>query len=84
MGPDELIKAVRERVSAGAVWIKILISGGISTQGGDIAEATMTLAEMEAVIDSAHRFGRKVTAHSGSPPATSTAVDLGIDCIEHG
>ncbi len=83
-GPDELTKAVRERVAAGASWIKILISGGISTRGGDIAEATMTPAEMEAVIDVAHRFGRKVTAHSGSPQATSTAVDLGIDCIEHG
>ena len=58
-GPDELIKAVRERVSAGAVWIKILISGGISTQGGDIAEATMTLAEMEAVIDSAIVSGER-------------------------
>ena len=83
-GPSELIKAVRERVNAGASWIKILISGGISTQGGNIAEATMTPGEMEAVIDAAHRFGRKVTAHSGSPQATSTAVDLGIDCIEHG
>ncbi len=65
-GPYELMKAVRERVSDGASWIKIAISGGIASQGGAIAEATMTPEEMEAVIDSAHRFGRKVTAHSGS------------------
>ena len=83
-GPYELMKAVRERVTDGASWIKIMISGGIASQGGAIAEATMTPEEMEAVIDAAHRFGRKVTAHSGSPQATSTAVDLGIDCIEHG
>ena len=83
-GSDELIKAVRNRSSLGAKWIKILISGGISTQGGDIAEALMTPEEMEAVIDAAHRFGLKVTAHSGSPQATSVAVDLGIDSIEHG
>ncbi len=83
-GPYELMKAVRERVADGASWIKIAISGGIASQGGAIAEATMTPEEMEAVIDSAHRFGRKVTAHSGSPQATSTAVDLGVDCIEHG
>ena len=79
-----LMKAVRERVNDGAKWIKIMISGGIASQGGAIAEATMTPEEIEAVIDSAHRFGRKVTAHSGSPQATSIAVDLGIDCIEHG
>ena len=44
----------------------------------------MTPSEIEAVIDAAHRFGRKVTAHSGSPQATSVAVDAGVDCIEHG
>ena len=83
-GPYELIKAVRSRVADGAVWIKIFTSGGISTPGGDISEALMTPEEIEAVIDAAHRFGRKVTAHSGSSKATSLAVDAGIDCIEHG
>lgn len=83
-GADEVIRAVRERVSDGASWIKIAISGGIASRHGAIAEATMTPAEIEAVIDAAHRFGRKVTAHSGSPKATVLAVELGIDCIEHG
>jgi imidazolonepropionase-like amidohydrolase len=83
-GPYELMKAVRIRVSQGASWIKIAISGGIATQGGAIAEALMTPEEIGAVVDTAHRFGRKVTAHSGSPQATRVAVDAGIDCIEHG
>ncbi|MGH9324445.1 MAG: amidohydrolase family protein [Vicinamibacteria bacterium] len=83
-GPEELMKAVRTRVREGASWIKIAISGGIASQGGDIAEALMTPEEISAVIDSAHRYGRKVTAHSGSPQATRVAVDAGIDCIEHG
>jgi imidazolonepropionase-like amidohydrolase len=83
-GPYELIKAARKEISAGADWIKILISGGIATNGGDISEALMTPEEINAVIDAAHRFGAKVTAHSGSPAATNIAVDAGIDCIEHG
>ncbi len=83
-GPYELIKAARKEISAGAQWIKILISGGIATNGGDISKALMTPEEINAVIDAAHRFGAKVTAHSGSPQATSIAVDAGIDCIEHG
>lgn len=83
-GPHELVKAARLQISSGASWIKILISGGIATDGGDIAEALMTPEEINAVIDAAHRFGAKVTAHSGSPAATSIAVDAGIDCIEHG
>ncbi len=83
-GPDELVKAARKQISLGADWIKILISGGIATDGGDIAKALMTPEEINAVVDAAHRFGAKVAAHSGSPAATSVAVDAGIDSIEHG
>ncbi len=83
-GPYELIKAARTQIMAGAKWIKILISGGIATDGGGLANALMTPEEIGAVIDAAHRFGVKVTAHSGSSAATNVAVDAGIDCIEHG
>ena len=83
-GPYELIKAARKEISAGADWIKILISGGIATNGGDLAEALMTPEEINAVVDAAHRFGKKVTAHSGSSAATSVAIEAGIDSIEHG
>ena len=44
----------------------------------------MTPEEINAVVDAAHRFGAKVAAHSGSPVATSVAIDAGIDSIEHG
>lgn len=83
-GPAEFRKAVRREIRAGASWIKVAISGGIATPGGDIAASFMTLDEMEAVTDIAHRHGVKVTAHSGSPAATIDAVHAGIDCIEHG
>ena len=83
-GPYELIKATRTQISAGASWIKILISGGIATDGGGLTAALMTPEEVQAVIDAAHRFGVKVTAHSGSPVATDIAIDAGLDCVEHG
>lgn len=83
-GPYELMKAARLEISAGASWVKILISGGIATDGGGIAEALMTPEEINAVVDAAHRFGAKVAAHSGSPVATDIAVDAGVDSIEHG
>lgn len=83
-GPTEFRKAVRDEIYAGATWIKILISGGISDERGAIAASHMTRDETEAVTDTAHRHGAKVTAHSGSPSATSEAIDAGVDCIEHG
>jgi imidazolonepropionase-like amidohydrolase len=83
-GPYELMKAARKEISAGADWVKIMISGGIATEGGSIGKALMTPEEISAIIDVAHRFGAKVAAHSGSSAATSIAVDAGIDSIEHG
>lgn len=83
-GPYELMKATRAEIAAGASLIKIAISGGIATDGGAIAEALMTPAEIAAVVDAAHRFDTPVTAHSGSSAATQSAIDAGIDGIEHG
>lgn len=83
-GPYELMKAARREISAGASWIKILISGGIATDGGGIAQALMTPEEINVVVDAAHRFGAKVAAHSGSSEATKIAIDAGVDSIEHG
>ena len=54
-----------------STWIKVAISGGISDRRGEIAAAHMTTDEMQAVADIAHRHGVKVTAHSGSPAATT-------------
>jgi imidazolonepropionase-like amidohydrolase len=83
-GPYELMKAARREISAGASWVKILISGGIATDGGDMSKALMTPEEINAVVDAAHRFGARVAAHSGSSEATDIAIDAGIDSIEHG
>lgn len=83
-GPAELIKAARREISGGASWIKIMISGGVATEGGGIGKALMTPEEINAVVDTAHRFGARVAAHSGSPAATDIAIDAGIDSIEHG
>jgi imidazolonepropionase-like amidohydrolase len=78
------MKAARREISAGASWVKILISGGIATDGGDMSKALMTPEEINAVVDAAHRFGARVAAHSGSSEATDIAIDAGIDSIEHG
>ncbi|MBN7795586.1 amidohydrolase family protein [Parahaliea mediterranea] len=83
-GPYELIKKARQEISRGASWVKILISGGIATDGGGIAQPLMTPEEINAVVDAAHRFGARVAAHSGSTLATDVAVDAGVDSIEHG
>lgn len=83
-GPAELSKAARLQIKAGASWIKIAISGGISDTHGDISAAPMTDSELSTIIEVAHRNGVKVTAHNGSSEAAMQALKFGVNCFEHG
>src|SRR5580704_9955004 len=71
-GADDFRRGVRRQISAGADLIKMMISGGIAGE------------EMAAVIQTAHAWGRKVTAHAGPAGIIEQAVRLGLDCVEHG
>jgi imidazolonepropionase-like amidohydrolase len=82
-GPEEMRVETRRQILLGAKWVKIMISRGLASTG-DISAADMTIDEMRAVTDTAHRQGVKVAAHTGSPQATLDALDAGVDSFEHG
>lgn len=43
----------------------------------------MTMAEVEAVVDEAHRRGLKVVAHAHRPEEIRRGIAAGVDCFEH-
>ena len=75
---------VRQQIRAGADLIKVMISGGISGQHETITTRQVARDELEAAITTAHEWNRKVTAHAGPAGVTAEAVELGLDCVEHG
>ena len=83
-GADGLRSAVREVCRDGADFIKIMASGGISTAGSTVMAPEFTDDEFVAVIDEAHRRGRKIAAHGHGGPGVASAVRAGVDSIEHG
>lgn len=83
-GPAEFRRGVRRQVSRGADLIKVMISGGIAGQHEEIDTPQLALDELDAVIETAHAWGRKVTAHAGPAGAIAAAVERGLDCVEHG
>ncbi|PKB14834.1 imidazolonepropionase-like amidohydrolase [Novosphingobium kunmingense] len=83
-GPDDCRRAAREQVRLGADVIKFAATGGVlSNVAGGLGQQ-MTDAEMKAVIDTAHGFGRKAAAHSHAKEGTLAAVNAGVDTIDHG
>ncbi len=74
-GPDEMRRAVREQVRAGADLIKIMACH-------DTLE--FTDEELKAVIDESHRNGLPITAHATYNDAIFRVAQFGIDVVEHG
>jgi imidazolonepropionase-like amidohydrolase len=77
-------RGVRTQVKAGADLVKVMISGGISGRHETITTRQVTREELAAAITTAHEWGRKVTAHAGPSEVIGEAVELGLDCVEHG
>ena len=83
-GPDDLRKAVREQLRAGADVIKLVATGGVMTPGVDPRAAQLTLEELRAGVDEAHRARRRAAAHAMADEGIAWCLDAGIDTIEHG
>ncbi len=83
-GADGFRKLTRQQIRAGADLIKVCISGGIAGRHEAIDTPQLLDDEMAAVIQVAHDWGRKVTAHAGPADSIRRAVELGLDCVEHG
>jgi imidazolonepropionase-like amidohydrolase len=82
-GPWGCRKAAREQLKRGVDVLKINACGGSL----DLAEPwhqEMTLEEMAAVCDEAHRAKKRVAAHTSGGPAITDAILAGVNSIEHG
>jgi imidazolonepropionase-like amidohydrolase len=83
-GPDRLREAVRYQVKYGADVIKFCASGGVLSLADEVDTPQLTLAEMTALCDEAHRLRKKVACHCHGDQAARDAVFAGVDSIEHG
>lgn len=83
-GIDEVRKAVRYQVKHGADVIKLCATGGVMSQGDGVGNSQMTLDELRAAVDEAHRADRRVAAHAHGNAGIRDAVQAGVDSIEHG
>lgn len=75
-GPEDARAKVRAQVALGADVIKIRLTPD---------RPLPSLAEMRAMVEEAHRLGRRVAVHTWVPAdaAVQLAVEAGVDSIEH-
>ena len=83
-GPDEIRKAVRTNLKAGADFIKILATGAVLSRGTPPGAQQYTEEELRVAVDEATRWGRHVAAHAHGTDGIKAALRAGIHTIDHG
>lgn len=84
-GADNIRKAVREQVKYGADWIKFYADRRYFMKDGALHSwVNFTEEEMKAMVDEAHRLGRRVAAHAMGWDGIDASLRAGVDSIEHG
>jgi imidazolonepropionase-like amidohydrolase len=85
-GPEAARAMVRAQLKDGATHIKIYPSGGYSfTPEGELkVTATLTLEELQAIVDEAHKNRSRVMAHDFGGQGLTDSIIAGVDTIEHG
>jgi len=71
---DEARQAVRQALYDGADCIKVIVNTD---------SRVVSLEEMKAIVEEAHRVHKKVAAHAIGNDATRIAAEAGVDSIEH-
>lgn len=82
-GVDAVRRQVRENVKRGADVIKFMASAGVLSAEESVGAPQYSQAEMDAIVDESHRWGRKVAAHAHGAEAIKMAIRAGVDSVEH-
>ena len=83
-GPEDCMRAVRTQIRAGADIIKITATGGVLSNTAAGLNQQFSDPELTAIVESAHRMGRQVTAHAHGVDGINAFLRAGGDSIEHG
>ncbi len=82
-GVEAVRRQVREDVKRGADVIKFMASAGVLSAEESVGAPQYSQAEMDAIVDESHRWGRKVAAHAHGAEAIKMAIKAGVDSVEH-
>ena len=79
-------QAVRDQVAHGADLIKVYAAYDFSftPEGKIVIPPTFTAEEINAIVDEAHKKGRKVACHAFGGEGLRNCISAGVDSIEHG
>ena len=83
-GPEDALRAVRQRYQDGVDLIKITATGGVLSVASSGQNPQFTEDEIRAIVGIADDYGFRVAAHAHGAEGIKRAVRAGVASIEHG
>ncbi len=83
-GPDEALKAVRQRYKDGSDVIKLTVTGGVLSLAKSGDNPQFTDDELEAIMTAAKDYNFVVAVHAHGAEGMKRAIRAGVDSVEHG
>jgi imidazolonepropionase-like amidohydrolase len=83
-GVDAIRRKIRWEVKYGADVIKVMATAGAMSEEESVEAALYTQDELDAVVDEARMWGRKVAAHAHGTEGIKRAVRAGVASVDHG
>jgi imidazolonepropionase-like amidohydrolase len=83
-GVDAVRQKVRYLVKYGADVIKFGASAGVLSEEESVGAPQYTQEEMNAIVEEARLWGRRVCAHAHGTEAIKMAIRAGVTSVEHG
>jgi imidazolonepropionase-like amidohydrolase len=83
-GPEEVRKATRALLRAGADFIKLHATGGVMSPSDEPSHTQFSVEEITVMVKTAGAAGKTCMAHAQGTPGIKNAVLAGVESIEHG
>src|SRR5207302_10345320 len=85
-GPVEARKAARQQLEHGADWIKVYMThrSWVDKEGKLVSQPTLTVEELQAIVDEAHGWQKKVASHAYNGTGVHLAMYSGTESNENG
>ena len=80
---DDGIEAIRVQVKDGVDFIKLAMDGDSMNPSSIKLACAFRQEEVDALVDEAHRLGRRVVVHARGGEGVATAARAGVDLIFH-
>ena len=82
-GVDEIRKRVRTNIKFGADLIKVAAGAGVLSEEESVGAPQYSQEELNALVQEATMWGRKVAAHAHGAEAIKRAIKAGVASVEH-